>query len=268
MATFDFTNVPSQLQAQLDAQSSQAGKVSMEVKLDNPGDFMLVRFLLDAGQSFMGESVHSVQQHFPKTGKDFTHKISCIREDGQEKDSCPLCAAGSPITVSYVMPVYVISKTTNNGTTLEEVNASKYFHRGITFKPMLESVLRQCDGKAPVCTTFRIVRHGKGLDTVYMVEKVSTDDAKISDFPELPPYKESEIIKFLSYSEMIPFIDLYKLQVQKKLAGKDNRATVANNPQYQPQQPYQPYQPQYQSNISYNPNTQQGNFGSSPNIGL
>ena len=273
MATYNFNEVPSQLQK----------PAQLEMKLENDGDSMLVRFLLDENQSFMGESVHNVYH------KGWYQTISCNQEAGQTKDDCPLCSVGCPARECYCLPIFVISKTTNYGNQTVDVNGSYYLKRGKTFRPLMESILRQCDGKAPVNTVFRILRNGaaKATNTTYVIEKVSTDcSTKLSDFPELPPALGTNLVQKLTNTEMLAYCDSWKIQVQNEEAKKANRATNVSYPQvnYQPNFPQQPayqppqsnYQPNYQQPPAYQPPYMQGaqpnephnGFGSSPNIGL
>jgi hypothetical protein len=285
MATYNFNEVPAQLQK----------PANLEFKLENDGDYMVVRFLLGDDQSFVGESVHQVLH------EKWYQTVSCNQEAGQTKDDCPLCAIGCPAREHYCLPVYVISKTTNHGGQTVDVNNSFYFVRGKTFRPMMESILRQCEGKAPVCSIFRITRNGAPRDpkTVYIVEKVSTDNAKLSDFPELPPALGTKLIKKITNTEMLSYCDSWKIQQQNEAAKRANNNAQGGQymPQYQQQAntPYQaptyqaPYQaptysqpqyqqpaPQYQppqypqnNQVEYTPPTNtDGGFGSSPNIGL
>ena len=197
MAGFDFSKVDSYVQ-------NESNKISF-LKLQEDGEYAKVRFMYGVGETFRGETVHNISEDPTKP-----RYVSCLREDGDPVDVCPLCANGTKITAQFFIPVYVQSiVTTINGVEQEQpVGQVMIFQRGATFKGGLQTVVRYTQDKpnVPIVSSlFRLVRNGKPRDpkTTYSVEYITTDNVTLEQLPPRPEVVGSYILPKLTKEEMI-----------------------------------------------------------------
>ena len=186
MATFDFNQVKDIIPA-----TSNSDKPKIEfLSLKDHGWMAEIRFMYGEGETFQAETVHNVAE----AGKPARY-VPCLREPGQPVDACPLCAKGSKIIIQYFIPVFVSKITSINqyGQFQEEViNRQMLLQRGSKFDALINSAIRQSESKPLVCTLFNLVRNGKAGETgtVYTLEKIKTDDTKLSDLIKLSGLSE------------------------------------------------------------------------------
>ena len=174
------------------------------LKLEDNGWYAKVRFMYGEGEMFRGETVHNVSED-PKRPR----YVSCLREEGQPVDVCPLCQAGSKIQVQFYVPVYVQSIVTKiNGIENEQqVGQVMIFQRGTTFTGAIQTVLRYAaDTKQPIVNSlFRLVRNGarNAQGTTYSVEYIGTDNVTLEMLPPRPEVVGSYILPKYDAAKMI-----------------------------------------------------------------
>jgi len=196
MAGFDFNQVDQFVQ-------ESDNKITF-LKLQDDGWYAKVRFMYGPNEMFRGETVHNIAEDTTKP-----RYVSCLREEGQPIDTCPLCANGAKIAAQFFIPVYVQSiVSVVSGVEQEQpVGQVMIFQRGATFKGALQSVIRQTGntGKPIVSSMFRLVRNGKAKDpkTNYTVEYMGTDDVTLEQLPPRPEVVGSYILPKPTYQEMI-----------------------------------------------------------------
>ena len=197
MAGFDFNKLDSFVQ-----QNNNRDKINF-LNLKDDGWYAKVRFMYGPDETFRFEAVHDISEN-PKKPK----YITCLREEGQPIDVCPLCANGYKTKAQFYLPVYVQSiVSVINGIEQEQpIGQVMIFQRGATFKTMLQSILRVTHptGKPIVSSMFRLVRSGKegSQDTSYMVEYMGTDDVTLEQLPPRPEVVGSYILPKLTAEEM------------------------------------------------------------------
>lgn len=200
MAGFDFSQLDRVVK---ETSSNRGGKINF-LKLQDNGWYAKVRFMYGPGEFFRGETVHNVAPQGSKMPK----YVSCIREEGQPVESCPLCKAGIKITPQFFIPVYVqsIVSVINGMEQEQQVGQVMVFQRGTTFTSGIQSVIRQTSttGKPIVSSLFRLVRNGGANDnkTTYTVEYIGTDDVTLEQLPPRPEVVGSYILPTLTYEEI------------------------------------------------------------------
>ena len=136
--------------------------------LKDDGDTARIRFLLSNLNDLLGVSVHEVQVG------DRRMDVECLRAYNEPVEKCPLCADGYKVNAKLFIPVYD-----------EASKESKIWTRGKTFFNKMSSL---CARYNPlVSTVFEVERIGKKGDTstTYETYNVSTDNARVEDFPEV-----------------------------------------------------------------------------------
>lgn len=173
------------------------------LKLQDDGCYAKVRFMYGAGESFRGETVHNISED-PQRPR----YVSCLREEGQPLDACPLCANGQKFVAQFFVPVYVqsIVNVVRGIETEQQVGQVMIFQRGATFKGALQAVMRNIPaGTQIVNSMFRLVRNGAARDprTSYSVEYIGTDNVGLEQLPPRPEVVGSYILPKLTREEMI-----------------------------------------------------------------
>jgi len=136
--------------------------------LKDDGDTARIRFLINDINDLEGVAVHEVKEG------DRTFDVECLRAYNEPIDNCPLCAANYKQNAKLFIPVYD-----------EGSKESKIWTRGRTFFNKMSSL---CSRYNPlVSTLFEVERVGKKNDTstTYETYNIKTDNAKVTDFPEI-----------------------------------------------------------------------------------
>ena len=196
MASFDFD--------QIDQIPAAAGDNKINfLKLADNGWYAKVRFMYGEGENFGGQTVHNVSEDPRKP-----RWVPCLRGLNDPLETCPLCKAGSKISMQFFVPLYVISIVSNvRGVQQEEpVNQVMLFQKGTTFKGTIASVIRQAgmQQKPIVSCVFNLVRNGAANDqkTTYSAELVSVDNTSLEQLPPRPQILGSYILPDITAEEM------------------------------------------------------------------
>lgn len=156
--------------------------------LKDDGDTAKIRFLLNNINDLQGVAVHEVQIG------DKKYDVECLRSYNEPVDNCPLCAAGFKQNAKLFIPIYD-----------ETSKESKIWTRGRTFFKKLSSL---CARYNPlVSTVIEVERVGKKGDTStdYQFYPCNTDNAKLTDFPEVKA--EGSCFQTKSYKELQTYLE-------------------------------------------------------------
>lgn len=167
--------------------------------LQNDGDIASVRFMYETIDDVEGYAVHKIEVD----GKE--RYVNCLREHGQEKDVCPLCAAGYNQLAKLFVPLY--------DTKSEEV---KIWERGKTFFSKLGSL---CARYNPLCgTIIEIERIGKKGDTntKYETYVIESDETTLEDLPELPIILGGLVLD-KSFEELEYYLDMGRFEDSEEI---------------------------------------------------
>lgn len=137
--------------------------------LRNDGDTARVRFLYDSVEDVEGFAVHQVEVNGKK------RYVNCIREAGDSKDVCPLCAANQFVTAKFFIPLYNVDE-----------DRTMIWERGKQFGSKLGKLCARYPHL--VQTEFEIERNGKPRDTntTYEIYPGDKDDSvAVEDFEEV-----------------------------------------------------------------------------------
>lgn len=171
-----------------------------------------IRFLYNDINDIEGVSLHEVQ-----VGNG-TMDVECLRLYNDPVDKCPLCAAGYQVKAKIFVPVYD-----------EKTGESKIWSRGKRFIQKLSSL---CTRYNPlVNTVFEVERNGKKGDTntTYEMYNISTDNARLEDFPEV----KAEGLAFQSktYEEMESYLQTGNFEIpQARTSRPQERQPVNRQP--------------------------------------
>jgi len=137
--------------------------------LKNDGDTARVRFLYNGAEDVEGFAVHQVEVNGKK------RYVNCIRETGDAKDVCPLCAAGHFVTAKFFIPLYNVDE-----------DKTMVWERGKQFGSKLGSLCAHYPDL--VQTEFEIERNGKSKDpqTTYEIYPCEKDtNVSVEDFKDI-----------------------------------------------------------------------------------
>lgn len=172
--------------ADADKYGGQGGAGYFSLKDD--GDVAKVRFLGNSIEDFQGYAVHQVELDGKKRW------VNCLREYGQPKDTCPLCARGDFQNVKYFIPLYNIDE-----------EKSQIWERGKQFGGQLTSLCSRYPNL--VTHRFEIERRGKKGDTgtTYTPYEIGVDaGVTLDDFEIADPL--GTVVLDKTYEELREFV--------------------------------------------------------------
>lgn len=168
--------------------------------LKDDGDTAKIRFLINDINDLEGVAVHEVQVG------DRTMDVECLRAYNEPVDKCPLCAANYKQNAKLFIPVYD-----------EGSKESKIWTRGRTFFNKMSSL---CSRYNPlVATPFEVERVGKKGDTntTYETYPMQSDNAKVTDFPEIKA--EGVCFQTKTYEELEKYLQTGMFETEQLARG-------------------------------------------------
>jgi len=175
--------------------------------LKDDGDTAKIRFLINDINDLEGVAVHEVQVG------DKTMDVECLRAYNEPVDNCPLCAANYKQNAKLFIPVYD-----------ESSKESKIWTRGRTFFKKLSSL---CARYNPlVGTSIEVERVGKKGETStdYQFYPGNTDNAKVTDFPEVKA--EGICFQTKTYEELQNYVQTGTFEMEQPQRGNRHEQPV------------------------------------------
>lgn len=175
--------------------------------LKDDGDTAKIRFLINDINDLEGVAVHEVQVG------DKTMDVECLRAYNEPVDNCPLCAANYKQNAKLFIPVYD-----------EGSKESKIWTRGRTFFKKLSSL---CARYNPlVGTSIEVERVGKKGETStdYQFYPGNTDNAKVTDFPEVKA--EGTCFQTKTYEELQNYVQTGMFETEQPQRGNRHEQPV------------------------------------------
>lgn len=186
-------------QANTPAQSNFFSTKGLYFSLKNHKDSAVVRFLYKDQSDIKLHVVHEV-----KNERGFNEIVNCIREYGQPKSACPLCAAKIMAKTKVFIPLYDEAQQK----VLIWTRTKDMANNLSTYAEMYNPLVNQ---------RFKVVRNGvaKSQQTSYSLMPLGDSPVELESLGEIPPILGG-FIKDLTAEEMTYYLDYNEPTVFKE----------------------------------------------------